>query len=151
MENTVSSTLKETLKRLECKDVAIGTAQGSNFLYIGKADNVDLIEQIFKDYHDRIENEKLPATKKAIQKAMRGIDKKGKLIEQAKEIVKLVETLEKYEEYVEGYVDPMKRRIFDIYESEIDEKGEPIRVIVTGMEKGEFWFKSEFDLKYGNK
>ncbi len=151
MANTVSSTLKETLKRLEGKDVAIGTVQGSNFVYIGKADNVDLIEQIFKDYHDRIENEKLPATKKAIQKAMREIDKKGKLIEQAKEIVKLVETLEKYEEYVEGYVAPMKRRIFDIYESEIGEKGEPIRVIVTGREKGEFWFKSEFDLKYGNK
>ena len=140
--------LKETLKRLECKDVAIGTAQGSNFLYIGKADNIDLIEQIFKDYHDKIENEKLPATKKAIQKAMREIDKKGKLIEQAKEIVKLVETLEKYEEYVEGYVAPMKRRIVQIYESDI---GEPIRVIVTGREKGEFWFKSEFDLKYGNK
>ena len=140
--------LKETLKRLECKDVAIGTAQGSNFLYIGKADNIDLIEQIFKDYHDKIENEKLPATKKAIQKAMREIDKKGKLIEQAKEIVKLVETLEKYEEYVEGYVAPMKRRIVEIYESDI---GEPIRVIVTGREKGEFWFKSEFDLKYGNK
>jgi hypothetical protein len=28
MANTVSSTLKETLKRLEGKDIAIGTVQG---------------------------------------------------------------------------------------------------------------------------
>ena len=149
MENTVSSTLKETLKRLEGKDVAIGTVQGSNFVYIGKADNIYLIEQIFKDYHDRIENEKLPATKKAIQKAMREIDKKGKLIEQAKEIVKLVGTLEKYEEYVEGYVDPMNRCIAYTFKSR-SAVNEPIRIIITGKENGEFWLKSEFDLKYGN-
>lgn len=142
--------LKETLKRLEGKDVSIGTAQGHNFMYIGRADNVELIAKIFADYHDKIENNKLPAKKNDICTMMRGINKKGKLVDQAKEISKLVESLENYEDYLDGYVDPMNRNIVEIFESD-PAIGEPIRVIVTGREVGEFWFKSEFDLKYRNK
>ena len=142
--------LKETLKRLEGKDVSIGTVQGHGFMYIGKAENVELIAKIFADYHDKIESKKLPAKKNDICTMMRGINKKGKLVDQAKEISKLVESLENYEEYLSGYVDPMNRNIVEGFESNpaIDE---PIRLIVAGRETGEFWFKSEFDLKYGNK
>ena len=142
--------LKETLKRLEGKDVSIGTVQGHGFMYIGKAENVELIAKIFADYHDKIESKKLPGKKKDICTMMRGINKKGKLVAQAKEISKLVESLENYEDYLDGYVDPMNRNIVEIFESD-PAIGEPIRVIVTGREVGEFWFKSEFDLKYGNK
>ena len=81
---------------------------------------------------------------------MRSINKKGKLVDQAKEIAKMVESLENYEDYIAGYVDPMHRNIVEIFESD-PAIGEPIRVIVTGREVGEFWFKSEFNLKYGNK
>ena len=142
--------LKETLKRLEGKDVSIGTVQGNGFMYIGKAENVELIAKIFAEYHDKIEGDKLPGKKKDICTMMRGINKKGKLVDQAKEIAKLVESLENYEDYISGYVDPMNRNIVEIFESD-PAIGEPIRVIVTGREVGEFWFKSEFDLKYGNK
>ena len=41
--------LKETLKRLEGKEFSIGTVQGNGFLYIGKAEKVDLIVKIFED------------------------------------------------------------------------------------------------------
>ena len=142
--------LKDTLKRLEGKDVSIGTAQGHNFIYIGRADNVELIAKIFAEYHDKIENKKIPGKKKDICAMMRSINKKGKLVDQAKEIAKMVESLENYEDYIAGYVDPMHRNIVEIFESD-PAIGEPIRVIVTGREVGEFWFKSEFDLKYGNK
>ena len=142
--------LKETLKRLEGKDVSIGTVQGHGFMYIGKAENVELIAKIFADYHDKIESKKLPGKKKDICAMMRSINKKGKLVDQAKEIAKMVESLENYEDYIAGYVDPMHRNIVEIFESD-PAIGEPIRVIVTGREVGEFWFKSEFDLKYGNK
>lgn len=142
--------LKETLKRLEGKDVSIGTVQGHGFMYIGKAENVELIAKIFADYRDKIESKKIPAKKNDICTMMRGINKKGKLVDQAKEISKLVESLENYEDYLDGYVDPMNRNIVEIFESD-PAIGEPIRVIVTGREVGEFWFKSEFDLKYRNK
>ena len=142
--------LKETLKRFEGKDVSIGTAQGHNFIYIGRADNVELITKIFEEYHDKIENKKIPGKKKDICAMMRSINKKGKLVDQAKEIAKMVESLENYEDYIDGYVDPMNRHIIAIFESD-QAIGEPTRVIVTGRETGEFCFKSEFDLKYGNK
>lgn len=145
--------LKEILKRLEGKDVSIGTAQGNGFMYIGKAEKVDLIVKIFEDYRDTIKNKKIPAKKKAIYYMMRGISKSKKiesLVAQAREIAKLVESLENYEDYIAGYVDPMHRNIVDIFNCD-PAIGEPIRVIVTGRETGEFWFKSEFDLKYGNK
>ena len=145
--------LKETLKRLEGKEVSIGTVHGNGFLYIGKAEKVDLIVKIFEDYRDTIKNKKIPAKKKAIYYMKRRNSKRKKiesLVAQAREIAKLVESLENYEEYLSGDVDPMNRNIVEGFESNpaIDE---PIRLIVAGRETGEFWFKSEFDLKYGNK
>lgn len=130
--------LKETLKRLEGRNVSIETVQGHGFMCIGKAENVELIAKIFADYHDKIESKKLPAKKNDICTMMRGINKKGKLVDQAKEIAKLVESLENYEEYLDRYVDPMNRNIVEIFESD-PAIGGPIRVIVTGREKGEFW------------
>ena len=150
--------LKDALKRLKGTDVSIGTIDGSNFMYIGRADNVELIEKIFDDYYSVIKNKKMPSEKKIICCMMQCVKKsdtrtiygREKLIKQAKDIAKHIETLERYENYIDGYVDPIDRCIAYTFKSR-SAVNEPMRIIITGKENGEFWLKSEFDLKYGNK
>ena len=149
--------LKDALKRLKGTDVSIGTIDGSNFMYIGRADNAELIEKIFDDYYIVIKNKKMPSEKKIICRMMQCIKKsdtrtiygREKLIEQAKDIAKHIETLKRYENYIDGYVDPIDRYIAYTFKSR-SAVNEPMRIIITGKENGEFWLKSEFDLKYGN-
>lgn len=140
------------LKTLKGEDiVAIATENGSSFLYIGRADNTELIEKLFldqlpsmehiievsdryltqllvhpvklKDDNELVNKENIYHTASIIS------DVYGKLVKQRKSINTRV----------------LERNVVEVYHKDVDNC---TAIIIEGFENGKFWFKREFDERY---
>ena len=146
--------LKNYLATLDGNEIiSIGAKDGSSYVYIGEAGNVELIGQMFENYHKMMVKE-LGTLEKELRKLIMTPPKLGmdesesvnKIHEHAKTIARIYVSVEKHKEYINGYVNPMKR---DVVVNESRDCEEGTRVIITGKEIGKFWFKSEFDKQNG--
>lgn len=145
--------LKTYLKKLDNdKIISIGAEDGSSYVYIGNA-NVDLIHNVFEDYRKWIK-ELIPMADKELKDLILNppvigvMEKKANVKNVRKHAIRVktvIQRIDNYEKYLGWYVDPLEREIVCI-EDRCAEDG--IRVIIKGSEKGDFWFKSEFDKKY---
>ena len=145
--------LKEYLKNLDGNTiVSIGANRGSGYMYIGKAENVDLILKIFEEYREEKMFEFAELIDKLTKWSFDTPEKTGMEATDARNVVEyatlmhhLCVTYKKTEKYLRTYRNPFDRDIVATTKR-IDEKG--YRVIIEGREYGDFWFKSEFDEKY---
>lgn len=145
--------LKEYLKNLDGNTiVSIGANNGSAYMYIGKAENVDFILKLFEDYRTEKECEFADLTNKLNKWAFETPEVTGMEATDARNVVEyatlmhhLYVTHKKTEKYLRTYRNPLNREVVD-KSKRIDDKG--VRVIIEGKEYGDFWFKSEFDEKY---
>ena len=142
--------LKGYLKTLNEKDiVSIATKEGTNYVYIGEAGNVELISKMFEDYHKRVANKfeelKYDIKALALSTPELGEDDDENLdivLDYSKRIANTYVNFGRSKKYLLGYVDPMKRCVITTEQRDA-EKG--VRVIISGSENGKYWFKSEFD------
>lgn len=142
--------LEKFLKTLdEDQIISIGAQNGANYLYIGRAGDVELIGEMFSQYRYRSVS-RLAYLEKTLKELVKEVPKKGKdqaetdrLIEgYAKNVTSTYLGIEKHRTYLSKYSDPLKR---EVVETENRDCEEGIRVIIKGSEKGKYWFKSEFD------
>lgn len=133
--------------------ISIGAKDGSNYTYIGRAGDVDLINKVFNDgYLSAVR--KLDSLKDDEKKWFMNISKLGKrklnseivIHEHAKELSKIYSNINKTENFVNNYINPLTR---DVVSTNNRIYNGSRQVIVTGSEIGQFWFKSEFDKQYG--
>ena len=142
--------LKRYLKTLNEKDiVSIATKEGTSYVYIGEAGNVELISKTFEDYHKNISNtfEELKHSIKALSLSAPELgadddENLGIVLDYSRRIANAYATFNRSKKYLRDYVDPMKRDVISI-EKRDAEKG--VRVIISGSDNGKYWFKSEFD------
>ena len=142
--------LKRYLKTLNEKDiVSIATKEGSNYVYIGEAGNVELISKTFEDYHKSIGNEfeELKHNIKALSLSAPelGADDDENLdivLDYSRRIANAYVEFNRSKKYLRDYVDPMKR---DVISTEQRDAEKGVRVIISGSDNGKYWFKSEFD------
>lgn len=132
--------------------VSIGAINGSGYMYIGRAGDVDMITKVFENYREHkikelgiLENDikKLAYATPEITDVESTDDRN---------VVEYVETLcrartkhKNMDKYIRKYKSPLGRSVVDS-SRRIDEIG--YRIIIEGRETGDFWLKSEFDEKY---
>lgn len=145
--------LKEYLETLNDNTiVSIGAKNGSAYMYIGKAGDVDLMTKVFDDFIESKKQE-LNELKKRLNRLVFNMPKEtGKEIvdeyyvrEYAKAVSQAYRASKKIKKYLKDYVNPLERDVIE-HSKRIDEKG--YRVIIKGEEFADFWIKSEFDEKY---
>ena len=142
--------LKGYLKTLNEKDiVSIATKEGTNYVYIGEAGNVELISKMFEDYHKRVANkfEELKYDIKALALSTPELEEDDDenldiVLDYSKRIANTYANFGRSKKYLRDYVDPMKR---DVISTEKRDAEKGVRVIISGSENGKYWFKSEFD------
>lgn len=134
--------------------VSIGTKDGSSYMYIGKAGNVDLINKAFEDIHKsavrrlrwlKNKEKELFMTKSNLGKKQ--LDNETLIHEYAGELSKIYNEINTVKKNVDYYVNPLTRNVVSTMDLVRDDNG--IQVIISGFEKGRFWLKSEFDKCYG--
>ena len=146
--------LKNYLAKLDDKQiVSIGAKNGNSYMYIGEAGNVNLICSLFEEYHNSVVKHLVELEKNEQTMVMTipeleydQTKNKNRIHKYAKGIALNYMNIENNKAYLRNYVDPLKR---DVVETENRDQEKGIRVIITGQEKGRFWFKSEFDKQYG--
>ena len=146
--------LKNYLAKLDDKQiVSIGAKNGNSYMYIGEAGNVNLICSLFEEYHNSVVTHLVELEKDEQTMVMTipeleddQTENKNRIHNYAKGIALNYMNIENNKAYLRNYVDPLKR---DVVETENRDQEKGIRVIITGQEKGRFWFKSEFDKQYG--
>jgi hypothetical protein len=135
--------LKTYLNENKTEIVSIGTRNGSEYVYIGEAGNVDQIVQEFERKHNNV-IANLKALERELAELVRekpDTDINGAL-EYANRISNVYRNIKKHRTYLEDYVEVLKR---DVCEVEPRAGDEGVRVIITGSERGSYWFKSEYD------
>lgn len=145
--------LKEYLESLNGNTiVSIGAKNGSAYMYIGKAENVELISKVFDDYIEEKKQELSESKVRLNTLAFSVPEKAGDEVldeyyvkEYAKAVTQTYRAIKRIKEYLKNYVDPLEREVMET-SKRIDEKG--YRVIVPGVEYADFWLKSEFDVKH---
>lgn len=134
--------LKTYLNKLDEKDiVSIGAKNGIGYIYIGEAGNIDQILNEFENYRKKM-TKKLKVLKKEEVDLLNGEPFDGDVHEHAGKIAKCFTSIEETKKYLDTYVDPLKRDICNT-DKRIADNG--VRIIVSGKEKGDFWFKYEYD------
>ena len=138
--------LKTYLNKLNETDiVSIGTKNGGGYVYIGEAGNVEQILKEFESYRDKV-TAKLEADRKMESDLAKETPVAGDVHLYAKGLAALYSIIEKRVKYLKGYVDPFKRDVHD-EGTRICDDG--VRIIISGDEKGDFWFKDEYDKRRG--
>ena len=134
--------------------VSIGTKDGSSYMYIGEAGNTDLINKAFEDIYKAARRRltRLRGQEKNwfMMKPIMGkkqINDEALIHEYAGELAHIYEEINRNRKIVELYVTPLTRDVVSTMDLVRDDNG--IQVIISGFEKGRFWFKSEFDKRYG--
>lgn len=150
--------LNKFLQTLDGKQiVAIGcTGEGNHsYVYIGEAGNWDLIKRAFEDYRTSIADKLERCRSKIEHYALNPVEFTGKeteeertkkIFERADYMVSAYNSFRKSKNYLETYRSPSERNVKDDYPRNVDGA---IAVLIEGKECGDFWFKSEFDKKYG--
>lgn len=147
--------LKDYLKTLDGETIiSIGAKDGGSYMYIGKAGDVDLINDVFYKYHEimvkrliKLKNKELNLV---MSKPVLGDDhdeNENIIHEYADELAKVFNAINNINKFIRTYVDPLERNVVETKDDRICEEGSI--VIITGMEIGRFWFKSEFDKQHG--
>lgn len=147
--------LKDYLLTLDSNTiVSIGTKDGSSYMYIGEAGNTDLINKAFEDiYKGAVRRLKWLRSKEKnwfMMKPIMGkkqINDEALIHEYAGELAHIYEEINRTNKIVDRYVNPLTRDVVSTTELVRDDNG--IQVIISGFESGRFWFKSEFDKRYG--
>lgn len=134
--------------------VSIGTKDGSSYMYIGEAGNTDLINKVFEDIHKgAVRRLKWLRGKEKNWFMMKPIMGKNKINDEALiheyagELAHIYEEINRNRKIVDRYVNPLTRDVVSTTELVRDDNG--IQIIISGFESGRFWFKSEFDKRYG--
>lgn len=149
-------TLKTYLKSLDGDTiVSIGARDGDAYMYIGEAGNTDLITKVFDDFRNARQLE-LRLAEKAERKLILSNPKLGRddienenaIHQLSEKIAKNYARRKKLNTYLRKYVKPLNR---GVVEKNCRSSEEGIRIIITGKEGGDFWFKSEFDKRYSKK
>lgn len=135
--------LREVLEDayLQDKHVAVGASNGSSYIYIGPVD-AEIIDKLFTDYRDRIQNRydrDYPEMIKRLDKGTSDLSKE-EIMENAYNINKLYTSVSRADSYLKYYKPVMGR---DVVKASVREEGD-VRIIVTGSEIGKYWFEKEY-------
>lgn len=134
--------------------VSIGTKDGSSYVYIGEAGNTDLINKVFEDIYKgavrRLTRLRGQEKNWFMMKPIMGknqINDEALIHEYAGELAHIYEEINRNRKIVDRYVNPLTRDVVSTIDYKFRDNG--IQVIISGSEVGRFWFKSEFDKRYG--
>lgn len=147
--------LKEFLKEFDKDEIiAIAAKQGGGFVYIGRAGDTKLIEKVMKDFVAGMKT-RLEANKKRLRSLVTTPIKFKDEDESKREhevriyahrIYQTYGSIINQEDYFKHYKPIMERKVIETYHKEVDNC---TAIVVPGKEHGDFWFKEEFDKKYG--
>lgn len=146
--------LKNYLKALENDTIiSIGMRDGQQYMYIGEAGNVELINKVFEEYYESMANRIVRLRAKELELVMTKPKLKGSQAEKqffahqyAENVAKIYYRIENIKKFLSSYVNPLERNVIETKDRTCDEG---IIITITGLEKGQFWFKSEFDKQNG--
>lgn len=143
----VKKILNEMLAGLDTDSkVAIGTEKGGAFMYIGT------VEGAFNDLH-KLFNTDLNRQKYYMAKEFDILNKysflppeDGDVIEYCKHISRHYKSYRACRDGIDGFEDPMTRKIKDMYQKEDGS----LAIIISGREKGPIWMEEEYNDPFVN-
>lgn len=135
--------------------VAIGTKNGSSYMYIGRADDRELMDKCFEKYLRKMKA-KLKRDEAELRKVMTNMSSKTfddttdirGVIGEAELIGRAYRRYFETKDYIDSYQPVLDRYVVERYAKDF---GNELAIIVGGREDGEFWTKEEFDRKYSKK
>lgn len=133
--------------------ISICAKDGSSYVYIGEAKNVELINEVFEFTHQMMED-KLIKLRNRLRKLIFNSpklngdeDKDNEIIfEHGLKVSSTCKEINHVSHYLKRYKAPLEREIVTVEKRQCEEGN---KIMVTGSEFGLFWFKSEFDKKFG--
>lgn len=141
MENINLSNFLKTLG--SDNDICIGAKNGSAFMFFGKAKDSKEIKKIFDDYKKEKE-ENVDRIKLTMTDILNNHDPAymSNCMSIARVIVNYYSTISHINKYIKEYKNPLKRTVVKSYTKEIDNC---TCIIIEGEERGQYWFKEEYD------
>lgn len=149
-------TIKDILENLG-SDSIIAIGAGNSFVYIGKANDTEMIEKCFEDYLAKAMLQRSDYEKRLHNLVMKPpqLEPNSELEEQLKiiharanSISSTLNALKQKQEYIDTYKPIWEREVKESYYKAVDDC---TAIIVKGLEQGDFWFKHEFDSRYKKK
>lgn len=144
----MNTTLLDYLSSLGDQEIAIGTMDGSSFLYFGPANDIELIQRAFDDSRKNMafarDRAKADLKRYLVKPAQRSSDF-DTILQMANDIKNALKLYEKHELNLKQFKPIEKRMVIDTYKKDVDNC---LAILVDGKDAGSYWFKSEFDLKY---
>lgn len=133
--------------------VAIGSKNGTGFIYIGKAGDKDFINECFdkclsnanrrlEDYRYKLERLVFDAPKVGANKRKT----RENICKYVERICSLRNGINDNNTYINNYIPVLARDVIETYAKDNDNC---LAIIINGQEENGFWLKSEFDSKHG--